>query len=490
MGFSSYDIARTGMSVSERGLNVTGHNISNISTPGYTKQQIIISNLHYVDYAGGGQKGFGADVSELRQLRNDFLDLNFRNENSSLGYWETKQKNLEQIQTMLDEPFGNGLQHTMDQFWSGWQELIKNPNDITNRALLKQRTNTMVNSFNHLGEQLTKLQSDINKDIISRVDDINSYAEQIKELSLKINANEVSGDKANDYRDQRNSLLDKLSKIIKIDVQETQDNYLNVTIGGQTLVSKTISQKLITKENVSGSTLLYPAWQVNDTLVDVNGGELKGFLEVRGEFARAQIGSPSNGSPDGVINIDENQTIPSLREKLNEVINKLTTEVNKIHKQGYGIDEPASTGLDFFTTIDSTKPMEMENIQINPALLDLNKIAASSNKIKGDGSNAQKIIELKDVKFLGEDTDKLTFNEFYRDVIMRIGVKGQEANTMSENQNKLVTEIQNKKETISGVNIDEEMESMLRYQRAYQASARVLNVMDEMMLGVIEKLGR
>jgi flagellar hook-associated protein 1 FlgK len=490
MGFASYDVARTGMYVSERGLNVTGHNIANISTPGFSRQQLITNDLRYITMPGLGTLGLGTDVQELRQLRDTFLDINYRKENSSLSYWSTKANNLEEVETILDEPYGNGLQSVMEDFWEGWQDLRKDPDNLTVRALVRQKATAMVNAFNDAGNQLGELQADMNQEVVDRVDQINTMAQRIADLGVEIRANELSGDKANDQRDERNLLIDKLSNLVDIDVQENKDNLLTITVGGVALVTGATIHKMAARENTIGSKYLSPTWAVSGDLVSIKSGELKACLEVRGEYAQGAIGSATDGSPDGVVNIDEKQSIPSLKERLNELFNKLTTEINNIHRSGYGLGTPAPTGIDFFTAIDSSKPLEMGNVQVNSALLDLNNIAAGTSSAKGDYSNAEKIIDLRHSKLLGDTTDPVDFDEYYKDTITWIGSKSQEASSMSENQGKLVSEIKNKKETISGVSLDEEFSNMQKYQHAYQANARVLNTIDGMVDNLINKMGR
>ena len=487
MSLTSYGIATSGMYVSERGLNVTGHNIANISTPGYSKQQLIQNDSRYINI-GKGQFGLGTDVDQLRQLRNHFLDVNYRKENSNLAYWDIKKRTVDDVQTILDEPMGQGLSKAMGDFWGSWQDLQKEPTNLTIRALVRQKANVMINQFNQVGSELNKLQTDSSKEITTVVDQINSIAKQIAELNIQIRSNEISGDHANDFRDKRNNLLDKLSKLTDIDVQENQDNLLNVSIGGTLLVAGTQVQRLTVQVNTPGSKYISPAWEINGQLTVIKSGQLKGLLESRGEFGVGAIGSGTDGSPDGVINIDEDQTIPSIKEKLNALLNTLVTSVNDIHKQGYGIDNPPSTGIDFFTAIDSTVPLEMGNVQMNPALLDLNLIAAASTQITGDSTNAQSILDLRHSKVFGALGNIQDFDEFYNDIISKFGTKAQQAEQMSQNQNKLVTEIQNKRDTISGVSMDEEMANMLKYQHAYEASARMFNVIDEMMQTVIERL--
>lgn len=490
MSYVGFNNSISGMRISERGLGVAGHNIANIATKGYSKQQLISRDSIYSNLPGTGQIGLGVDVDELRQLRDSFLDINYRNENSSLGYWNIKNTNIEEIQTILAEPYGDGLQKAMDEFWNGWQELSKEPDNLTTRALLRQKAGVMINSFNHIQSQLNKLQSDINKEIILKVDRINDIAKQITDLNMLIKTNEFKGDNANDYRDKRNVLLDELSKIVEIQFTETSDHLMNVTVGSILLVNGVNYNKMVVKENVVGSSYLSPAWENTGQLVNVKNGELKGYLEVRGEFAQGAIGSVTDGSPDGVITIDEKQIIPSIKERLNELLYTMASNLNAVHRAGYGIGDPPTTGIDFFTTIDPSKPFEMGNIQVNPALVNLNLIAASTTMARGDGTNAQNIIDIRNLKLLGSANDPLNFDEFYRDTMTSFGIRAQEAMTMSENQNHLLESISNKRDSISGVNLDEEMADILKYQHAYQANVRILNVIDSMLNKIINDMLR
>lgn len=488
MGLTSYNIATSGMIASQMGLNVTGHNISNIATPGYSKQQLIQKDARYINVGVSGQIGLGTDIDEIRQMRDQFLDQNYRQQNSSLGYWDIKKRTVDDVQSILDDSQNQGLQQAMTDFWNSWQDLEKDPNNLTTRAVVRQKATVMIDTFNQVGAQLDQLQKDANKEITTTVDQINSIAQQIADLNLKIQKNEVSGDHANDYRDQRNNLLDQLSKIVDINVQEDQNGLLNVSVGGTLLVAGAQVQQMTTAPNATGSYYLSPAWQFSGQLVNISSGQMKGLLESRGEYAVGATNSPTDGSPDGVINIDEGQIIPSIKEKLNTLLNTMVTSVNNIHSKGYGIDNPPSTGINFFTTIDSTVPAQMGNVQVNPNLSNLNLIAASSVQGTGDGNNAQSISNIRNSTAFASAGGLQNFDDFYNDTISKFADKAQEAEQMDQNQQTLVSQVDNKRQSILGVNLDEEMTNMLKYQHAYEANARMLNVIDEMMQTVIEKL--
>lgn len=300
VSFASYEIARSGLTVNERGLYVTGHNIANVNTPGYVRQQLMIRNgpvETVLTRAGLVQMGLGADIQEIRQIRHAFLDNIFRQENSTLGYWETRQKTFLDLQAILAEPMESGLQSVLNRFWDAWQELAKEPDSLTVRALVRQRSEALVQYVNHLGAQLDRLQNDLNTEIMVRIDEINEITRQIAKLNVTILKNEVSGDTAADYRDQRNSLIDRLTKLVKVDVIEMQDGQVDITLGGYFLVQKGVSTDLYAAERNPGENFYVAKLAGTDIEVPIKGGILKGLMESRGEVSGA-VGSYENGTPN------------------------------------------------------------------------------------------------------------------------------------------------------------------------------------------------
>ncbi len=300
VGFASYEIARSGLIVNERGLYVTGHNIANVNTPGYVRQQAMIKNgpvETYYTRTGIIQQGLGADIQEIRQIRHSFLDNIYRQESTTLGYWDSRQKTIQDVQAITAEPMESGLQNVLNQFWDSWQELSKEPDSLTVRALVRQRSEALVAQINHMGDQLDRLQNDLNSEIQVRIDEVNDITKQIANLNVTILKTEVSGDSANDYRDQRNNLLDRLSKLVKVDTNEMQDGQVDVTLGGYFVVQKGKSTELYAGEKNVGDNFYVAKLAGTNTEVDLKSGIIKGLMESRGEVSGA-IGSYENGTPN------------------------------------------------------------------------------------------------------------------------------------------------------------------------------------------------
>lgn len=304
--FGSYQIARTGLTTSERGLQVTGHNISNVNTSGFSRQQAISENA-YVQNINKGygilQLGYGADVQEIRQIRNTFLDNIYRQESTTLGYWDSRNTALQDIESIMAEPLNDsGLQNVLNQFWNSWQELSKEPDSLTVRALVRQRAEALVKSINYLGSQLDALQKDLNNEIVERVNEVNSITKEIAELNVTILMSETGGNSANDYRDQRNVLLDRLSQLVKADVTEMQDGQMNVTIGGYFVVQQGKNTELVAAAKNEGEDFYVVKLKNSNTEVNIKSGIIKGMMESRGEVSGI-IGSYENGTPNTTADV-------------------------------------------------------------------------------------------------------------------------------------------------------------------------------------------
>lgn len=681
-GFGGLEVARSGMYVSERGLDVTGHNISNVNTPGYTRQQAISATADYqncVTY----QLGLGADIQEVRQIRHVFIDNVYRNENKTLGYWEAKQNTYLDIQSIIGESMdsgkNNGLQSTLNQFWDSWQELSKDPGNLTVRASVKQRGEMLVKYANHLGAQLDKAQSDLDLQIMDKIDEINGLTGDIAKLNLKITQTEINGDHANDLRDQRNLDIDKLSKLIDCQANEMQDGQIDITVGGYFLVSKADAEKVTAAQNKAGSLFCAPAINEGKTLLPVKSGTLKGLMESRGEVTGDKISLDNGNVSDkidlvfafntddsdtqrdnilanidsivksykdrgisvrlgyvtfdssGMTNpatyipldadgsssvsafktaidapltfgnttasgkctaalediisatesadtgsgwknasrqivllsdnaidaaedltglsgdlkdenvhtlvisdisnenelsilssatgdrfldtdtvdassmddtvfeslrnciygsvIDTKNSIPDVKRDLNLIISAVVREVNNLQKSGMTLGSNSQPGEDFFVPIDSNYPMQMGNIMLNPKLENLNNIVASRDTANGDNTIALAVSDLRNSTLLGNISDVQSIDGFYQSLIMAVGSNGSEAVNSFNSQNTLMFSVDNQRQSIMNVSMDEEMSNMMKYQYAYGASSKVINAFTEMFDTIIQRLG-
>ncbi|HYE83946.1 MAG TPA: flagellar hook-associated protein FlgK [Clostridia bacterium] len=496
--FSCYQIAKSGVYTSQRALEVIGHNLSNADTVGYVRQQMLQADNRPQIYSGK-QIGTGTSVSEIRQVRSAFLDNAYRKENSLKGYWNARQSTIEDVESILDSlSENNGLGAAIDDFFQGWEELAKDPEDRTSREAVVEYGNYFAEIVNEIAEQLDQLQSNLDEQINSLVSEINSIADQVAELNQIILVNENNGQNANDYRDQRNLLLDTLSGYMGIEVTEAENGMINVYAGGRSIVRGNNSCHMDCSYNTSNGSFATVVWENSGEEVRLKDGKLFGFIEARGDVYGGE-GSVDNGSPIESAVVDDDSDsytfssesmnfISELRTGLNMLVSLMTRKINSIHGQGKGLD--GSNGLSFFARIDENLPFEAGNIKVNPELSDPNKIAASRTGSAGDADIANEIVDFRNIDYFKNDSLKMNINDFYNLLVDWVGTAGQEAASFFDNQSTLVLLADNNRQSVSAVSMDEELANMIKYQHSYNASARVMTTIDSMMENIINSMGR
>ncbi|MCD5410747.1 MAG: flagellar hook-associated protein FlgK, partial [Clostridiales bacterium] len=301
--FLGFNTVKSGLFAAQRALDITGHNISNVNTKGFTRQRLLQASSTPISIFGGrGMLGTGVDSIEINQFRNDFLDFKYRGEVNAQGYWDSKQSNLQFIEAIFNEPSETGISTVLDEMFSSFQELSKKPESLTTRALVRQRGIAFTNSLNHMYSQLEKMARDLNFDVSITVNSINTIADQISILNDQVFRAEIDGSNANDLRDQRNLLIDQLSRIVDVEIVEMVDINDHVTrgqendrsskklviqINGQPLVSHDKSFHLST-ETTKPSTFddqveMYDIRWANGSIFDTDGisGELKALIDMR-----------------------------------------------------------------------------------------------------------------------------------------------------------------------------------------------------------------
>ena len=290
----------SGLTVSQSGLNTTAHNLSNVNTKGYTRQQMINvdTSYNFVGYNYEGQKlqvGLGATADVVRQLRNRFYDETYREEVGRQGYYEGQWEALSEIQELFGEMEGVAFQNSLEGIWDAIQELAKEPESIVCRSTLVNTAAEFLDRAQDIYTQITKFQTDLNKQVQTAVDRINELGDIIHDMNRKITAAEASGvEVANDYRDTRNLALDELAKYIKIEYSEDVSGCVQVIAEGVQFISGLSVNKIVTEEISDDTLMLKAVWsQTGDDVVSRNKsvdlesdsdiGYLKGLLIARGD---------------------------------------------------------------------------------------------------------------------------------------------------------------------------------------------------------------
>ena len=543
------------MLAQQNAINVTGKNIANVNTPGYSRQKLLLETKTSLQ-TSVGLIGNGVEAVGVERVYDRFLGVQINSECETLGRWQTRKDGLEIAEVIFNESGEFGLSQSLSQFWVAWQNLANDPSGYNERVVLQTKSEVMTGTFNRIYSDLQETQQGVDTSIEGAVAEINRLSQQIAELNQKIMEVEASGYTANDYRDQRDLGLKELAGLIDINTFEDATGRVTVAVGaGQTLVESNSSQDLITQ--VNGFGLKDIAWVgQNGTMVNItsniSNGKLNGWLEARDVDIRGYM-----------------RQLDTLAETLME-------RVNNLHQVGFGLD--GSSGNDFFTGIASAsgnlgslltitaEPGGTGNIrvtlvgggtagaetvttdpvtgdiqiaiedgtstggqiatalqahsgintvsaaapgaawdlsagsnttalvggssarafQVNSAVLNnLDLIAASSTStgIPGNSSQAIAIANLQHA--LTMNSNSSTFEDYYNSLVSKVGGNLQSADAYFNHQSDMVVQLENRRESISGVSLDEEMINLVKFQTAYDAAAKLITTADELLQTVL-----
>lgn len=460
--FFGFTIGTRALSVNQQALEVTSHNIANINTPGFSKQEAVIkasspqSLLSFSKTITAGQIGTGVEIEQIRRLRDEYAERQLRSEMQNLGKWEYSVDILSQTGIIFSEPGDNGLSSVLDGYWNAWKELEANPEDMAKRKSLVDKSKMLANFFQSVDTRLEQLQFDINTEINNKISEINNYASQVSELNKSIKDALIVGDVSNDLLDRRDALIDKLSKMVNITVRDSDYGQVDLYIGSKTIVRGEQVTNINAELDVA-QKFYDIKWDDDGTDVSLKNGELYTLKNFRDSY------------------------IPDIITKMNSFVSTLISETNTVHSTGYGLNG-TSTGNDFFTGTS------MHDIEINPDIDDdIGLIAAASGPgQQGDNSNISEIVGLRNALLLNGGT--IDFDNYYNSMIIQMGVDGQQSARELENTELLIDKINARQDSISGVSLDEELVNLVKFQHAYNAAAKIITTMDELIDTIINKM--
>ena len=509
--FSGLNTVMRGLTAQQVALNTVGHNVSNANTTGYSRQTVNLTaapSETIYGSQGAMQIGSGVTVTSISRIRDAFMDSQMWKENSTLGSSQEQQSLLAKIEGVFQEPSDTGIQTVLNQFATAWQTLGTNASDDSARIAVRQRGVELVDAIQHAASQLTDQVTDINNSIEIKVNDVNKISESILALNKQISYTEqIGGSTANDLRDQRDVLVDQLSSLINVNVTEdTRGNY-RVQSGQILLVDGNSRVELTTRMDYDPD-FNYPVMKINVGAfqnIQFSGGELSGLSTIRDETILGSQGYMS---------------------QLDTMSQFLLRDFNAIHRAGYGTDSDGTasvgTNRNFFgasdidygdaATVTAMQSGDWLNaLSVNEELFEattgLGKIAAKTLATQGNasGDNAVKLFQ----SFQQNVTDLLpsglaalatgdqatlgttsSLNSFYASLIGGLGVQSQNAERLMDNQKTLVAQIENWRASSAGVNLDEEMTNMIRFQQGYNSSARVITTMNDMLDKLINEMVR
>ncbi|MBE3568893.1 MAG: flagellar hook-associated protein FlgK [Bacillales bacterium] len=564
--FHGLEVAKRGMMAQQTAIYTTSHNIANANTPGYSRQRVNFVETEPYPPASmngpqiPGQMGTGVEAGSVERVREQFLDVQYRSENNKLGYWDSRSTALSRLEDVFAEPSDtDGLSAAMNQFWQSLQDLSVNPENEGARSVVLQRAQGVVDTFHYLSNSINDIQGDLGNQIRVGIKDVNSILKQIAELNQQIGEVEPNGYLPNDLYDERDRLVDQLSSYlnVKVDkipsggnaldiaegqykitlldangapVKDSNNNEVTIVDGSQfnqlgfssnqpnqftSTVTGPIDNLVVYQPDdlsrmdndiVSGQSVASISFYQNGN-VTFSQGKLRGLIESYGY----KVGVDTNGDPitAGIY--------PDMEDKLDKLAYTFGTLFNTVHQKGYDLNQ--NQGTDTFFTFNGLPSTSIDGaakyIQLN-SNIGTKDIAASSNKLSGDGKNAINLgnifsmdlsqpYTLVGVQDSNNNPVQLNFgngagqvnvpittgtiNSYYEGIIGGLGVDSQQAQRLSNNSNALLQSADERRQSVSSVSLDEEMTNLIKYQHAYNAAARNITVIDEMLDKVINGMG-
>lgn len=438
------ETALRGLMAQQAAIDTTAHNIANASTVGYSRQQAVLEPTPaYTDasVAGptqAGQIGTGVDVQSYQRIRDSFIDLQLRAQTMRQGSAQAQADGLSQVEGTLNEPSDTGLSTLFSQFWAAWQDVSNAPENLATRQTLVQTADSLASGLNTLSSQLSTISDQTDQNVTLTLDNVNSIGTQIASLNAAIEETNTTGQSPNDLLDRRDVLVDQLAQLGNVAVSSDGSlGGIDVTIGGATLVS-----------DRAASTL------AESDLSSLTSGKLAGLVALR------------------------DMTLPGYQDSLDAIASKLITTVNTQHKLGYDLD--GNKGVDFFTGTGADDIAVNSSIMASPRTI----AASSASGDGGDSANALAIADLQQTA-----VDGSTIDSDYSTLVTTIGSDSQRAQNDVDTTTALVNSLTDRRQSVSGVSLDEEMTNLVGFQRAYTAAARVMTAMDDMLDTLISKTG-
>jgi flagellar hook-associated protein 1 FlgK len=459
--WGTLNIARQGMMVSQVGINLTGHNTANVNTEGFSRRKMSVVSV-------ATSLGGGAQVTGIKRYTDEFATERLIHEQTLQGFADKRGEILGHVSDLFNDLESNNMGSALDKFYGSFRLLQTNPSDLTIRQEVIARTEELSQSFNRISSELETVRRNSDDLLRASAAEINVRTEELVGLNKEIVVAQIEGKDTSDILDRREQLIREMSEHADISFIDHDNGQITVFLeGGLPLVEGENRSTLQVLESAvpGGARVEYvtESGQVNDITSRIDGGAMGGVLETR------------------------DVTLPSLATSLDQLAYDIVTAYNNVHAAGSGLDGTAGRNL-FVPLASSANAAAL--MQIDPTVAsDPRFIAAALDPtlLPGDNRNALALSDLADQDLAGGATQ--TFNEAYATLVGEVGVDTRRAQAEAEMRSSAITRIETIRDGQSAVSLDEEMTNLVQYQRAYQASARVLNTVTT-VLDTVLNLGK
>jgi flagellar hook-associated protein 1 len=537
-----FNIARSGIRANQQGLATTSHNIANINTKGYSRQEVVLETARPAE----GTIGSGVRVAAIRQSVDDFLENQLTSVNEDIGSITARNNYLVQADGIFTETDNSGLSYSLTEFFNAVRDLATNPESTIQRTVLLAKGQSLSDQFVTVAQGLNQIRLDADGEIARHVNTINGLATKIASLNDVIFKTESNGRDALDLMDQRRVLINDLAGLVNIEQVPLNDG-IGINVGGQLLVAGNHANALSTEADPD-----------NPPMHDVT--------FVRSDGSELSISHNIHGGQIGGLLVQRDEDMVKFQDQVDRLAAVLINEFNQQHQAGYGLD--GTTNNNFFSALNpqaplahdrntgsatggsvmiadptlatfqeyevqfsgasaysvvntatgatatsgaytSGSPLSFDGLdvvisgtpaagdvfyvnaqkgaaqQLGVALSDTDKIAAASTVagIPGNNTNALNLVAIHTNRHV--DLGNVTLNDYHTITIGDVGSATQQSTQALHNKQLEIDQLTALRESVSGVSLDEELTNLLSFQRSFEASARMITVADELMQTIL-----
>lgn len=429
------------------GMEVTGHNVANVNTPGYTRRRVRFANTPEFAFSPQVRLGTGVMAQSIQRLRDMMLEQRLNTNSGDLARWNALFENLHAIEGLFNEPSDTGVSARLNALFNAFEELATRPDSLAARQQVLQSARALTETLRTLHRNLTTLEDQLQSRMVSTIEQANQLAQQVARLNEQIRSAYSSGGESGDLLDQRDRLVAQLSELVGARAHYNNDGSVMLFVDGHTLVQDGTAFALPTQIDLANRAL-----DSTPTDIRISSGQLRGLMDSVAQLQR-------------------------YRADLNTFANTLITQVNALHSTGFGLDN--NTGYLFFSGTDAS------NIDLHADVSDPNHIAASAvSGAPGNNGVAQALANLRNAPQATLGGQSLT--QYYRTLIGGIGNDTQVSRNRAESQQLTVEHLYALRESVSGVSLDEEAANLVRFQRGYQAAAKVVSTFDSLLQDLLQ----
>ncbi len=476
--FSALELGKRALLAQRFGIEVTSNNIANVNTAGYSRRSAILSETS-PQFRDGQFIGTGAMADKLRTFREDFFDRELRSTLSRRASYENDEQIFQRIEAILAEPSKYAIGEDVTEFLAAFESLALKPEDAGLRNTILGKAQTLVEKLNRTSTQLTEARNEVGVNITNNINQANRLIAEIAALNKNIaNTKSQAQNESQTYVDQRALKLEELSQIAGVNVTFEQDGSTNVFLNGMNLITGASYSTIRLSESINPATSertvgieLYDASKDLSTRLNPQSGTLASNIKHYNET------------------LDPNDSTGfSVFKQLDDYVNELAQRINQIVVGGYGLNDTSGSppGRLFFEP--AAGKITAANIKISNDIKDSPKDLPFS-KFAGEPGNAELALAIgrlaQDAQFLNGQKP----SDFYSAYIGKIGTLSQEATNGKDTTRLVAEQLSNQRESIIGVNTDEEAVNLIKFQKAFEASSRIINVTND-LLAVIVNLGR